>query len=63
MSILRKLQKRIHRDEKGQSTLEYILILFAVVILAVKFKQVIVDKVRDATENKLGAQIDKALEE
>jgi hypothetical protein len=37
---IRKIQKRLN-DTRGQSTIEYILILFIVVMIAMKFKSII----------------------
>ncbi len=37
---IRRIQKRLN-DNRGQSTIEYILILFIVVMIAMKFKSII----------------------
>ena len=41
---VRKIQSRL-KDRRGQSTIEYILILFIVVMIAMKFKTIIVKQV------------------
>lgn len=48
-------------DEEGQSTTEYILILAVVVMIALKFKNMIGERIEQATE-KIGADINEALE-
>ncbi|MGE0615817.1 MAG: Flp family type IVb pilin [Bacteriovoracia bacterium] len=50
------------RDEEGQSTLEYILILFAVVLIALRFKKEIAGRISKATTD-LGGKIDEAMSE
>ena len=49
------------RDEEGQSTTEYILILAVVVMIAMKFKQNIQGKLTEATEQ-IGGKISEAIE-
>lgn len=53
--------RRFWQEEDGQSTTEYILILAVVVMIAMKFKGVILGRMEKAAEN-LGTQIDNALE-
>ena len=56
------LLRRFFREESGQSTTEYILILAVVVMIAMKFKGVILGRMQTAS-NELGTKIDKALQE
>jgi Flp pilus assembly pilin Flp len=55
-SFLRKCR----RDESGQATTEYILILLVVVMIALKFKTVITGRMESMVEN-LGGQIESAM--
>lgn len=48
---------RFLRDEEGQSTTEYILILSVVVMIAMKFKNTFSKRLEGITD-KLGANID-----
>lgn len=41
-----KTMKKVLRDKRGQSVIEYVLILFIVVILVGKFKETIIGKVQ-----------------
>ena len=41
------------RDEEGQSTTEYILIMAVVVMVAMKFKKVFTEQIMDGRLNKL----------
>jgi len=50
------------KDEEGQSTTEYILILGIVVAIAVKFKKMIGDQIGTATE-RIGAKITSTIEQ
>lgn len=59
---LKTLFKQFIQDERGQSTTEYILILAIVVMIAMRFKEIIEDKIRTATE-KVGSGIDGVLED
>ena len=43
-SKIRKIKTHL-KDNRGQSTIEYILILFIVVMIAMKFKTIIVSQV------------------
>jgi Flp pilus assembly pilin Flp len=52
--------KNFWRDERGQSTTEYILILAVVAMIAMKFSTKLKDITNKATE-KLGASVDKAM--
>jgi Flp pilus assembly pilin Flp len=59
-SILRasaRLLTRFSRDERGQSTTEYILMLAVVVMIAMKFKSVFLGKITGIVDN-LGTKID-----
>jgi hypothetical protein len=49
MSLITKIRKRF-KDQKGQSTTEYILILAIVVMIASKMK----NKMQTSTENLMG---------
>jgi len=57
---LRKQLKRFLKDESGQTTTEYILILAVVVALAIKFKGVFGKKLEGAL-NKMDSKLDDAL--
>ncbi len=61
MKLIRAAQK-FWREEEGQSTTEYILILGVVVLIAVKFKGFITAKIKSATD-KVGENIDKGIGE
>jgi Flp pilus assembly pilin Flp len=61
MNVLKKIRE-FWSEEDGQSTTEYILILGVVVIIAMKFKKGIGDKITGATE-KIGGRIDTVLNE
>ena len=54
-----KIFKALWKDERGQSTTEYILILSVVVMIAMKFKSSIGGKINVMVE-KLGGDIQKA---
>lgn len=58
---LKTLAQRFLRDERGQSTTEYILILSVVVMIAMKFKTVFQSKLMGAVNN-LGDEIDQAVQ-
>lgn len=49
------------RDRAGQSTTEYILILAIVVMIAMRFRSSIKDRIEKATD-KIGSQIDSAIQ-
>ena len=51
---------KFFRDESGQSTTEYILILAVVVMIALKFKGAIGEKIEKATDD-LGSKITEGL--
>ncbi len=57
----RSIWKAFLRDERGQSTTEYILILSVVVMVAMKFKSTFQVKLNGIVE-KLGAEIDKGMD-
>lgn len=59
MSIHRLLG-RLFRDEEGQSTTEYILILAVVVMIAMRFKKMMEGRM-EGIVNKLGEQIDSSM--
>jgi Flp pilus assembly pilin Flp len=59
---LKNIFIRFVKDERGQSTTEYILILSVVVMIAMKFKEVFRDRLI-GTVNKLGGQIESATSE
>jgi Flp pilus assembly pilin Flp len=52
---------RLLRDERGQSTTEYILILSVVVMIAIKFKKTIGSKL-DTMVNKLDGQMAEGMD-
>ena len=54
--------RKFDRDESGQATTEYILILLVVVMVAMKFKNLITSRV-EAMVGKLGDQMDDAMSE
>jgi Flp pilus assembly pilin Flp len=58
MGIGQKL-KALWRDERGQSTTEYILILSVVVMIAMRFKSAFQGKLKTIVDN-LGNQIEEA---
>lgn len=60
MQVLKKLMHEFVRDERGQSTTEYILILSVVVMIAMKFKQTFQTAMNTAV-TQLGTQIDGAV--
>ncbi len=57
-----RLAKRFWRDERGQSTTEYILILSVVVMIAMKFKTMFTKQMESAV-SKLGSDLNSAMEE
>jgi hypothetical protein len=59
--ILSKIRSRFS-DRRGQSTMEYILILFIVVMIAVKFRKTIGGKIDNLT-NELGNKLGEATQE
>jgi Flp pilus assembly pilin Flp len=59
MSI-KQLCTRLIKDEEGQTTTEYILILAIAVMIAMKFKGTFVGKV-EGFSNELGGGIDKQI--
>lgn len=58
----RRLARTFWRDERGQSTTEYILILSVVVMIAMKFKKMFNDSMTSAV-TKLGGEINNALDD
>lgn len=54
--------RRFLKDDSGQSMTEYILILSVVVLIVVRFRKTIMEKILGATD-KVGKSIDDALEE
>jgi Flp pilus assembly pilin Flp len=54
--------RRFSKDDCGQSTTEYILILAVVVMVAMKFKTVFQDKLIGAVET-MGGQIQSAVQQ
>lgn len=57
---LAKLATRLIKDERGQSTTEYVLILAVVVMVALRFKDVFEKRLTSAVD-KLGGKIDDAV--
>lgn len=57
--LFKKLISEFYSDEAGQSTTEYILMLSAVVMIAIKFKSTFSSKIT-AIVDKLSGQIDGA---
>ena len=55
-----KFWAKLWKDERGQSTTEYILILSVVVMIAMKFKKTIGDKI-EGMVNKVGQDIDSGI--
>lgn len=55
-----KLFKRFLKDDQGQSTTEYILILSVVVMVALKFKKTFGDKLSKIVDD-LGGKIDSGV--
>lgn len=62
IELLKKMLSDFVSDEAGQSTTEYILMLSAVVMIAIKFKSTFAGKI-EALVGKLGGQIDSATTE
>lgn len=62
MNQLRGFVGRFLRDDRGQSTTEYILILSVVVLVAMKFKQTFQSKLTGIVEN-LGNQIEGGMQD
>ena len=56
----RSFWKAFLRDERGQSTTEYILILSVVVMVAMKFKSTFQGKLNGIVD-KLGVEIDRGM--
>jgi len=56
------LVRRFWRDERGQSTTEYILILSVVVMIAMKFKGMFKQQMESAV-TKLGGDINQVMDE
>lgn len=54
--------KRFLRDDRGQSTTEYILILSVVVLVAMKFKQTFQSKLTGIVDT-LGGKIEEGMRE
>lgn len=59
--MMRKLKLFI-RDETGQTTTEYILILAVAVMIAMKFKGAIGDKIKNIADG-LGGKIENTINE
>ncbi len=59
---MKQALKNLLRDERGQSTTEYILILSVVVMLALKFKSKFTTMMEKAVD-KLDTNLGKALDE
>lgn len=62
LKILRQLSTRFLRDERGQSTTEYILILSVVVMVALKFKKEFGSQLNGIVGN-LGGKIQQSIQE
>ena len=58
---IRHHARALLKDDRGQSTTEYILILAVVVMIALKFKNTFGKRLETITD-KLGGDIDKALD-
>jgi Flp pilus assembly pilin Flp len=56
---MKSVLKRLYKDEQGQSTVEYILILAVVVMVALKFKTTFQGQLEKIME-KVGGQIEQA---
>lgn len=59
MKSLRNQIRALWNDESGQSTVEYILILAVVVMVATKFRSTFKDKL-DTIMGNIGGQMDEA---
>lgn len=55
---LAKYMKALWNDDRGQTTTEYILMLSVVVMIALKFKNVIGNKIQTLTD-KVGGEMDQ----
>lgn len=60
--LIRKKLNQLSKDRRGQSTIEYILILFIVVMIAMKFKSIIGEKVVNLA-TKVGSDLDRVSQE
>jgi Flp pilus assembly pilin Flp len=58
-ALLGRLMVRLLKDESGQSTTEYILILAVVVMIAMKFKSTFGSKLGNILDS-LGSNLDQA---
>ncbi len=58
-NVMKAMLKKFLRDESGQSTTEYILILFVVVMVAMKFKGRF-EKTMDNASNMLDGKLNEA---
>ncbi|MEK6579531.1 MAG: hypothetical protein AABZ55_09930 [Bdellovibrionota bacterium] len=52
---IKKFLNQFYKDETGQSTTEYILILAVVVMIAMKFKGVFGSKIEGITKDLMGS--------
>jgi Flp pilus assembly pilin Flp len=60
MSKIHEVWRRFLRDDRGQSTTEYILILSVVVMVAMKFKQTFQGKLTGIVDQ-LGGKIEQGM--
>ncbi|MBN21632.1 MAG: hypothetical protein CL678_10135 [Bdellovibrionaceae bacterium] len=60
--MLKNFIQRLWKDESGQSTTEYILILAVVVMIAVKFKKVLQEQILDNAVGKLSEKMGTAFD-
>lgn len=60
-NAIKKLLRNLYKDERGQSTTEYILILSVVVMIAIKFKGLF-SKQLDTMMGKLEGNMSEAIE-
>lgn len=62
MKRISKLLSQLMKDERGQSTTEYILMLAIVVMIAMKFRESFLGKL-EGIIGRVGSNIDKVVDE
>lgn len=60
--IAKRVVHKMIRDERGQSTAEYILMLSVVVLIALRFKKAFTSKIADLS-NKIFGKMNEAIDE
>jgi len=62
MNRISKLLSQLMKDERGQSTTEYILMLAIVVMIAMRFREAFLQRLGGVI-NRVGENIDKVVED